>query len=133
MSSSGKGQSKLGASGDVPGAWDKAMSAGRVKQPRVIVEGEIKFDFEITLLTVRASDGAGGIATHFCAPVGHVQKDGDYIESWQPQAMSAAALKSAQAIAGAVTGALGGLWHFRRRIVREGRRGLVLRSLAASA
>jgi phosphoribosylglycinamide formyltransferase 2 len=112
MSSSGKGQSKLGAASDVADAWDKAMSAGRVKQPRIIVEGEIRFDFEITLLTVRASDGKGGIATHFCAPVGHLQKDGDYVESWQPQPMSAAALKSAQELAGAVTGALGGLGIF---------------------
>jgi phosphoribosylglycinamide formyltransferase 2 len=112
MSSSGKGQSKLGASSDVPGAWETAMKAGRVKQPRIIVEGEVQFDFEITLLTVRASDGHGGIATHFCAPVGHRQKDGDYVESWQPQPMSAAALKKAEDMAAAVTGALGGLGIF---------------------
>jgi len=103
MSSSGKGQSRLKASGDVPGAWEKAMSAGRVKQPRVIVEGEVKFDFEITLLTVRAKDG-----THFCEPIGHVQVDGDYVESWQPQAMSKAALEKARDMAGKVTAALGG-------------------------
>ena len=70
-----------------PPAWEKALSAGRVREARVIVEGEIKFDFEITQLTVRAADG-----THFCEPIGHVQKDGDYVESWQPQPMSDTAL-----------------------------------------
>lgn len=103
MSSSGKGQSKLKLQDDVAKAWDKAMSAGRVKQPRVIVEGEIQFDFEITLLTVRAKGG-----TQFCAPVGHVQVDGDYVESWQPQAMSKVALEQSQHIAASVTEALGG-------------------------
>ena len=103
MSSSGKGQSRLKAQADVAPAWDYAMSAGRVKQPRVIVEGQVMFDFEITLLTVRAASG-----THFCEPIGHVQVDGDYVESWQPQAMSAAALEKARAIAGKVTEALGG-------------------------
>jgi phosphoribosylglycinamide formyltransferase 2 len=103
MSSSGKGQSRLKAQADVAPAWDYAMSAGRVKQPRVIVEGQVMFDFEITLLTVRAASG-----THFCEPIGHVQVDGDYVESWQPQAMSAAALETARAIAGKVTAALGG-------------------------
>jgi phosphoribosylglycinamide formyltransferase 2 len=103
MSSSGKGQSKLKASGDVPEAWDKALTAGRVKEARVIVEGEIKFDFEITQLTVRAASG-----THFCEPVGHVQVDGDYVESWQPQAMSNAALEKSRDIAGKITAALGG-------------------------
>lgn len=103
MSSSGKGQSRLNSQKDVAPAWDYAMSAGRVKQPRVIVEGQVMFDFEITLLTVRAVSG-----THFCAPIGHVQVDGDYIESWQPQAMSPTALKRAQEIAGKVTEALGG-------------------------
>jgi len=107
MSSSGKGQSKLKSAADVAPAWDKALSAGRVREARVIVEGEIKFDFEITQLTVRAKDG-----THFCAPIGHVQKDGDYVESWQPQAMSAKALESARDMAGKVTGALGGLGIF---------------------
>jgi phosphoribosylglycinamide formyltransferase 2 len=107
MSSSGKGQSKLASAADVAPAWEKAMTAGRVKQPRVILEGEVRFDFEITLLTVRASDG-----THFCAPIGHVQKDGDYVESWQPQPMSEAALKKAQHIAAAVTGRLGGVGIF---------------------
>ncbi len=103
MSSSGKGQSRLKAQGDVVSAWDYAMSAGRVKQPRVIVEGQVHFDFEITLLTVRAASG-----THFCEPIGHVQVDGDYVESWQPQAMSALALERARDIAGKVTEALGG-------------------------
>jgi phosphoribosylglycinamide formyltransferase 2 len=103
MSSSGKGQSKLRSADDVAKAWDKALNAGRVKEARVIVEGEIKFDFEITQLTVRAVDG-----THFCDPIGHVQVDGDYVESWQPQAMSAHALERARDMAGKVTAALGG-------------------------
>jgi phosphoribosylglycinamide formyltransferase 2 len=103
MSSSGKGQSRLKTQADVAPAWDYALSAGRVKQPRVIVEGQVMFDFEITLLTVRAASG-----THFCDPIGHVQVDGDYVESWQPQAMSAKALASARDIAGKVTAALGG-------------------------
>ncbi len=103
MSSSGKGQSRLKAQADVAPAWDYAMRAGRVKQPRVIVEGQVHFDFEITLLTVRAVSG-----THFCEPIGHVQVDGDYVESWQPQAMSALALERSREIAGKVTEALGG-------------------------
>jgi phosphoribosylglycinamide formyltransferase 2 len=103
MSSSGKGQSRLKAQADVAPAWDYALSAGRVKQPRVIVEGQVMFDFEITLLTVRAASG-----THFCEPIGHVQVDGDYVESWQPQAMSAKALERARDMAGKVTEALGG-------------------------
>jgi phosphoribosylglycinamide formyltransferase 2 len=107
MSSSGKGQSRLKSAGDIGPAWDKALSSGRVKQPRVIVEGEVAFDFEITLLTVRAKDG-----THFCEPVGHVQIDGDYVESWQPHAMSDVARARAQAIAGGITGALGGFGIF---------------------
>jgi phosphoribosylglycinamide formyltransferase 2 len=107
MSSSGKGQTRLKGQGDVAKAWDKALSSGRVKEARVIVEGEVKFDFEITQLTVRAQDG-----THFCEPIGHVQVDGDYVESWQPQAMSAAALAKSRAMAEAITGALGGLGIF---------------------
>ncbi|MBX3511131.1 MAG: formate-dependent phosphoribosylglycinamide formyltransferase [Hyphomonadaceae bacterium] len=103
MSSSGKGQSRLRSAADVADAWETAMSAGRVKQPRVIAEGQVMFDFEITLLTVRAASG-----THFCEPIGHVQVDGDYVESWQPQAMSAKALARAQDIAGNITAALGG-------------------------
>ena len=103
MSSSGKGQSRLKSAEDVAPAWEKALSAGRVREARVIVEGEIKFDFEVTQLTVRAADG-----THFCSPIGHVQKDGDYIESWQPQPMSQAALAKGRDMAAKVTGALGG-------------------------
>jgi phosphoribosylglycinamide formyltransferase 2 len=103
MSSSGKGQSRLKTQADVAKAWDYAMSAGRVKQTRVIVEGQIDFDFEITQLTVRAASG-----THFCEPIGHVQVDGDYVESWQPQAMRAKALERARDISGKVTAALGG-------------------------
>ena len=103
MSSSGKGQSRLKSQADVAKAWDHAMSGGRVRRPRVIVEGQIDFDFEITLLTVRAASG-----THFCEPIGHVQIDGDYVESWQPQAMSAKALATAREIAGKITQALGG-------------------------
>jgi phosphoribosylglycinamide formyltransferase 2 len=107
MSSSGKGQSRLKSPDDVAEAWEKALSAGRVREARVIVEGEIKFDFEITQLTVRAADG-----THFCEPIGHVQKDGDYVESWQPQPMSEVARKKSRDMAAAVTGALGGLGIF---------------------
>jgi len=103
MSSSGKGQSRLKSAEDVAPAWEKALHAGRVREARVIVEGEIKFDFEITQLTVRAADG-----THFCAPIGHVQKDGDYVESWQPQPMSQLALERSRDMAAKVTGALGG-------------------------
>ena len=107
MSSSGKGQSRLKSAGDVAPAWEKALSAGRVREARVIVEGEIQFDFEITQLTVRAADG-----THFCEPIGHVQKDGDYVESWQPQPMRDAARRKARDMAAKVTGALGGLGIF---------------------
>jgi len=107
MSSSGKGQSRLKSADDVASAWNKALSSGRVREARVIVEGEIRFDFEITQLTVRAQDG-----THFCEPIGHVQKDGDYVESWQPQAMSDAARRKSRDMAAAVTGALGGLGIF---------------------
>jgi phosphoribosylglycinamide formyltransferase 2 len=103
MSSSGKGQSRLKSAADVDAAWDKALSAGRVREARVIVEGQIDFDAEITQLTVRAADG-----THFCEPIGHLQKDGDYIESWQPEAISKPARARAREMAAAVTGALGG-------------------------
>ena len=103
MSSSGKGQSRVRDAAGVARAWEYALSAGRVKQPRVIVEGEVRFDFEITLLTVRHAAG-----TSFCEPIGHVQVDGDYVESWQPHAMSALALDRARAIAKQVTDALGG-------------------------
>ena len=107
MSSSGKGQSRLKSADDVAPAWEKALSAGRVREARVILEGEIQFDFEITQLTVRATDG-----THFCEPIGHVQKDGDYVESWQPQAMSDTARAKARDMAAKVTDALGGLGIF---------------------
>ena len=107
MSSSGKGQSRLTSADDIASAWEKALSAGRVREARVILEGEVNFDFEITQLTVRAKDG-----THFCQPIGHVQKNGDYVESWQPQPMSATALARARDMAAAVTGALGGLGIF---------------------
>ena len=103
MSSSGKGQSRIRDAAGVAPAWEYALSAGRVRQPRVIVEGEVRFDFEITLLTVRHAAG-----TSYCEPIGHVQVDGDYVESWQPQPMSALALDRARAIANQVTDALGG-------------------------
>ena len=108
MSSSGKGQSTVHEPEDVDKAWDYAMSGGRVQHGRVIVEEMIQFDFEITLLTVRARGEAGEIETSFCEPIGHVQVQGDYVESWQPQGMSALAVKRAQQIAKAVTDNLGG-------------------------
>jgi phosphoribosylglycinamide formyltransferase 2 len=112
MSSSGKGQSYVETPDQVAAAWAYALSAGRVEQARVIVEGRIDFDFEITLLTVRALDALGEIETRFCAPVGHRQVKGDYVESWQPQAMSTKALTRAEAMALEVTSALGGLGLF---------------------
>jgi len=112
MSSSGKGQSVLRAAADVAKAWAHAMDGGRVKSGRVIVEGFIDFDYEITLLTVRAKNAQGEIETQFCEPIGHIQKDGDYIESWQPMAMSPLALQRSREIAEAVTGNLGGLGLF---------------------
>ncbi len=108
MSSSGKGQSLLRGPDDVQKAWDYAASGGRVNQGRVIVEGFIDFDYEITLLTVRARNADGDVSTYFCEPIGHVQVSGDYVESWQPQTMTPAALQRAQEIAAAVTGNLGG-------------------------
>jgi phosphoribosylglycinamide formyltransferase 2 len=108
MSSSGKGQSRVDDASQLQAAWDYAARGGRVDKGRVIVEGVIDFDYEITLLTVRALGASGHIETHFCEPIGHVQVKGDYVESWQPQPMSAAALKRAQGIAAAVTGDLGG-------------------------
>ncbi|MGB4361829.1 MAG: formate-dependent phosphoribosylglycinamide formyltransferase [Rhodoferax sp.] len=107
MSSSGKGQSKLNGPADVQTAWDHAMAGGRVSHGRVIVEGFIDFDYEITLLTVRAKGADGQIETHFCEPVGHVQVDGDYVESWQPHPMHPAALEKARQIAKTVTDDLG--------------------------
>jgi len=108
MSSSGKGQSKIDGPADVPEAWRHAMAGGRVSHGRVIVEGFIDFDYEITLLTVRALDADGRIDTHFCAPIGHLQVQGDYVESWQPHPMRPTALQRAQEIAKAVTDNLGG-------------------------
>ncbi|MCD9119701.1 formate-dependent phosphoribosylglycinamide formyltransferase [Cupriavidus sp. UGS-1] len=108
MSSSGKGQSKLDGPQDVERAWEYAMAGGRVSHGRVIVEGFIDFDYEITLLTVRARGADGNIETHFCEPIGHLQQAGDYVESWQPHPMHPAALQKAREIARAVTGDLGG-------------------------
>lgn len=103
MSSSGKGQSVVKTEADIEASWNYAQAGGRAGKGKVIVEGFVDFDYEITLLTVRHVDG-----TSFCAPIGHIQVDGDYRESWQPQAMSEAALNSAQQMAEAVTGSLGG-------------------------
>ncbi|WP_115539839.1 formate-dependent phosphoribosylglycinamide formyltransferase [Xanthomonas campestris] len=103
MSSSGKGQSTLRSEADIDAAWDYAQTGGRAGAGRCIVEGFIDFDYEITLLTVRHAGG-----TSFCDPIGHWQKDGDYRESWQPQPMSAAALRRSQEIAQAITDELGG-------------------------
>ena len=108
MSSSGKGQSRVNARGDVAAAWQYAESAGRVRGSRVIVEGFIDFDYEITQLTVRALGANGDVETHFCEPIGHVQVNGDYVESWQPQPMSAVALEKTRDIARQVTADLGG-------------------------
>ena len=112
MSSSGKGQSRITQASEVKAAWDYAASGGRVNHGVVIVEGQIDFDFEITLLTVRAKNAAGEIQTYFCDPIGHRQERGDYVESWQPQAMTAAALTAAQQVAQSITEALGGLGLF---------------------
>jgi len=108
MSSSGKGQSTISKPEEVRTAWDYAKSGGRVDRGRIIVEEMIRFDYEITLLTVRALGADGSIETHFCAPIGHRQEKGDYVESWQPQPMSAEALDKAQQIALKVTANLGG-------------------------
>lgn len=108
MSSSGKGQSLLNGPDDIQPAWDYAMAGGRVENPRVIVEGLVDFDYEITQLTVRAKGASGEVETFFCAPIGHRQVKGDYVESWQPQAMSGKALARSREIAARVTGALGG-------------------------
>ncbi|WP_332770979.1 formate-dependent phosphoribosylglycinamide formyltransferase [Phenylobacterium sp.] len=112
MSSSGKGQSYVEGPEGIAQAWRYALEAGRVEQALVIVEGRIDFEFEITLLTVRSKGLGGETLTSFCAPVGHRQVKGDYVESWQPQAMSPAALDRAREIAAAVTGELGGLGLF---------------------
>src|SRR5690606_8596090 len=107
MSSSGKGQSKIDGPADGAAARAHAMAGGRVQHGRVIVEGFIDFDYEITLLTVRARGADGETHTSFCAPIGHLQVAGDYVESWQPQPMAATALQKAQQIAQAVTADLG--------------------------
>ena len=108
MSSSGKGQSKIDGPADVQKAWDYAMAGGRVSHGRVIVEGFIDFDYEITQLTVRSVGADGQIVTSFCDPIGHVQVSGDYVESWQPHPMHPAALEKSRQIAQAVTDNLGG-------------------------
>ncbi|MGQ0443174.1 MAG: formate-dependent phosphoribosylglycinamide formyltransferase [Methylophilaceae bacterium] len=112
MSSSGKGQSRVIQAEEVKKAWDYAATAGRVNLGVVIVEGQIDFDYEITLLTVRAKNAQGEIQTYFCEPIGHVQEKGDYVESWQPQSMTADALKAAQQVAKTIADALGGLGLF---------------------
>jgi len=108
MSSSGKGQSRVDSPAGLRQAWDYSNAGGRVALGRVIVEGFIDFDYEITLLTVRARTPAGTIATSFCEPIGHVQVAGDYVESWQPHPMSATALARARDYASTVTSDLGG-------------------------
>ncbi|MDP1774967.1 MAG: formate-dependent phosphoribosylglycinamide formyltransferase [Methylobacter sp.] len=112
MSSSGKGQSMVKSADRLKAAWDYAKSSGRVDTGKVIVEAKIDFDFEITLLTVRALNQLGEIETHFCAPIGHVQESGDYRESWQPQAMSSTAIKASQDIAFKITNEIAGLGLF---------------------
>lgn len=112
MSSSGKGQSKLNGAGEVDAAWNAAAAGGRVDAGRVIVEGFINFDYEITLLTVRSRNTAGQVDTSFCEPIGHVQVQGDYVESWQPHPMSDLALQRSRDIAHKVTENLGGLGLF---------------------
>ena len=111
MSSSGKGQSRIVEENEITKAWDHSKS-GRVDQGEVIVEGQVDFDYEITLLTVRAKNKDGGVSTHFCEPIGHRQENGDYVESWQPQAMSEKALVKSKEVAKKITDALGGLGIF---------------------
>ena len=109
MSSSGKGQSRVKEFSEVDAAWEYAQTGGRVNQGTVIVESQIDFDFEITLLTVRSKNPeTGEVETSYCDPIGHRQDAGDYVESWQPQAMTPAALDEAKRIANKVTIALGG-------------------------
>ncbi len=108
MSSSGKGQSRVDGPDELAVAWDYANAGGRVNKGRVIAEGVVDFDYEITQLTVRAIGQGGKVETHFCEPIGHVQVKGDYVESWQPQAMSGKALARAREMAKAVTDNLGG-------------------------
>ena len=112
MSSSGKGQSRITKSNEIKEAWEHAAKSGRVDQGVVIVEGQVDFDYEITLLTVRAKNKDGGVLTHYCEPIGHRQENGDYVESWQPQVMTEKALAKSKDIAKKVTDALGGLGIF---------------------
>ena len=112
MSSSGKGQSKINSESEIKKAWDYAANAGRVNKNMVIIEGQINFDYEITLLTVRTKNMNEEIETLFCEPIGHRQENGDYIESWQPQMMSKKALEKSKDIAKKITTALGGLGIF---------------------
>ena len=112
MSSSGKGQSRIESMDDVERAWDYAAISGRVNEGAVIAEGQIDFDYEITLLTVRSLNTNGDIITSYCEPIGHRQEDGDYVESWQPQPMNDKALIRSKEIAEKVTSALGGLGIF---------------------
>jgi phosphoribosylglycinamide formyltransferase 2 len=112
MSSSGKGQSRITSMDDVERAWDYAATSGRVNEGVVIAEGQIDFDYEITLLTVRSLNSDGNISTSYCEPIGHRQEDGDYVESWQPQPMNEKALIKSKEIAEKVTSALGGLGLF---------------------
>ncbi len=112
MSSSGKGQSKIDGPDEIEAAWNYAAAGGRVDSGRVIVEGFIDFDYEITLLTVRSLNENGDTITSFCDPIGHVQVKGDYVESWQPHPMPSAALEKARDIARKVTENLGGLGLF---------------------
>jgi phosphoribosylglycinamide formyltransferase 2 len=108
MSSSGKGQSLIRCEAEICDAWSCAQEGGRAGAGKVIIEGFVEFDYEITLLTIRHNDGNGGTTTSFCQPIGHRQEDGDYQESWQPQAMSNDAWQAAKNMAKKVTGALGG-------------------------
>jgi phosphoribosylglycinamide formyltransferase 2 len=112
MSSSGKGQSRLDSAVAVEAAWDHAAKGSRVDSGRVIAEGFIDFDYEITLLTVRAMGQDGQVETLFCEPIGHVQVSGDYVESWQPHPMAALALSRARDVAKSITDSLGGLGVF---------------------
>ncbi|WP_194711192.1 formate-dependent phosphoribosylglycinamide formyltransferase [Noviherbaspirillum soli] len=112
MSSSGKGQSKLDGPEDVEAAWHAAAAGSRVDSGRVIVEGFIRFEYEITLLTVRSRNALGETETSFCDPIGHVQVQGDYVESWQPHPMPSLALERSREIARQVTDNLGGLGIF---------------------
>lgn len=112
MSSSGKGQSVIHGPDEIAAAWQYSQEGGRVGAGRIIVEGFIRFDYEITLLTVRARTTDGSIETVFCDPIGHRQVDGDYVESWQPHPMSPVALERARDIARAITGDLGGMGVF---------------------